>query len=439
MPELNEQQARALLEKVLRMSRADTCQVNVGGGSGGNIRYARNTVSTAGETTNQSINVTASFGRKSGSASGNEFDDAALERVVRRAEELARLAPDNPEWMEPLGPQEYLRTPGYHASTAGITPEFRAKVAADSILPSKNRQCVAAGFMQDQAGWTAMMNSKGLFAYDRRTGVDFSLTVRTDDEQGSGYVTRDYNDVSQFDPAATAAIAIEKAVASRVTRAIEPGKYTVVLEPTAVGDFMGNILGGFNARSAEEGRSYLSKPGGETRLGEKLVSDLVTISSDPMNPVVPAAPFGGDGMARRPMTYIDKGVVKALNYDRVWAARKGVEPTAGGGNMIMAGGNGGTVEDLIRSTTRGVLVTRFWYIRGVDAQTALSTGLTRDGTFYIENGRIQYAIKNFRFNESPIIMLNNIDALGTPVRQGNSLLPPIRARDFTFTSLSDAV
>jgi len=439
MPELNEQQARTLLEKVLRMSRADTCQVNVGGGSGGNIRYARNTVSTAGETTNQSINVTASFGRKSGSASGNEFDDAALERVVRRAEELARLAPDNPEWMEPLGPQQYLRTPGYHAATAGITPEFRAKVAADSILPSKNRQCVAAGFMQDQAGWTAMMNSKGLFAYDRRTGMNFSLTVRTDDEQGSGYVTRNYNDVSQFDSAATAAIAIEKAVASRVTRAIEPGKYTVVLEPTAVDDFMGGILGGFNARAAEEGRSYLSKPGGQTRLGEKLVSELVTISSDPMNPIVPAAPFGGDGMARRPMTYIENGVVKALNYDRVWAARKGVEPTAGGGNMIMAGGNGGTVEDLIRSTTRGVLVTRFWYIRLVDPQTVLLTGLTRDGTFLIEKGKIKSAIKNFRFNESPIIMLNNIDALGTPVRQGNSLLPPIRARDFTFTSLSDAV
>ncbi len=439
MSELNEQQARELLEKVLRMSRADSCQVTVGGGTGGNIRYARNTVSTAGETTNRSLNVTANFGRKSGSASGNEFDDAALERVVRRAEELARLAPDNPEWIDLLGPQQYPRTPGYHDATAAITPDFRAQVAADSILPSKNRGCVAAGFLQDNAGWNAMMNSKGLFAYDRRTGVNFSLTVRTEDEQGSGYVERSYNDVTQFDPAATAAIAIEKAVASRVTRAIEPGKYTVVMEPTAVSDFMGGILGGFNARAAEEGRSYLSKPGGQTRLGEKLVSELVTISSDPMNPVVPSSPWGQDGLPRKPMTYFENGVVKALNYDRVWAARKGVEPTAGGGNLIMAGGTGGSVADLIRTTTRGVLVTRFWYIRSVDPQTGLNTGLTRDGTFYIENGRILYAIKNFRFNESPIIMLNNIDALGTPVRAGNSLLPPIRARDFTFSSLSDAV
>ena len=138
------------------------------------------------------------------------------------------------------------------------------------------------------------------------------------------------------------------------------------------------------------------------------------------------------------MTFVEKGVVKQLNYDRVWAARKGVEPTPSVGNVIMSGGTG-TVEDLIRDTTRGVLVTRFFYIRGVDPQTLLLTGLTRDGTFFIENGKIAYAIKNFRFNESPIIMMNNLEALGTPVRQGGNLYPPIRARDFTFSSLSDAV
>jgi len=438
MPLLNEQQARAILEKVLRMSRADTCQVNIGGNTGGNIRYARNTVSTAGVSSNQSVAVSSSFGKRTGSATGNEFDDAALERVVRRSEELARLAPENPEWIEPLGPQTYLRTPGFDEATAAITPEFRAQVAADSIVPAKARDCVAAGFLEDRAGWNAVINSKGLFAYDRRTSLDFSLTVRTNDDQGSGYVTRDYNAVSKFDSAASAAIAIEKAVASRTTRAIEPGRYTVILEPTAVADFMGNLIGGFNARSAEEGRSFLSKPGGATRLGEKLVSEQVTIRTDPMNPEVPSAPAGGDGLPRRPMTFIENGVVKQLIHDRTWAARKGVEPTPQPGNMIMAGGSG-SVEDLIRSTTRGVLVTRFWYIRSVDPQTALVTGLTRDGTFYIENGKIAYAIKNFRFNESPIIMLNNIDALGTPVRQNGNLLPPIRARDFTFSSLSDAV
>lgn len=438
MAELTEAQAREILERVLRFSTADNCAVSIGGGTGGNIRYARNSVSTAGETTNRSVNVSASFGRKTGSASGNEFDAAALERVVRRAEELARLAPENPEWIEPLGPQVYLQTPGYSDATARITPEYRARVAADGIVPSRKRDCVAAGFLQDGARWQATMNSKGLFAYDRRTSVDFSLTVRTNDEQGSGYVARDFNDVSKFDSAGSATIAIEKAIASRTTRAIEPGKYTVILEPTAVADFIGNLTGGFNARAAEEGRSFMAKAGGGTRLGEKLFGDQITMATDPMHPEVPASAWGGDGLPRRAMTFVENGVVKQLSYDRTWARRKGVEPTPQPGNLIMSGGNG-SVEDLIRDTTRGVLVTRFWYIRSVDQQTGLSTGLTRDGTFYIENGKIQYAIKNFRFNESPIIMLNNVDALGKPVRQNGSLYPPIRARDFTFTSLSDAV
>jgi predicted Zn-dependent protease len=438
MSDLSETQAREILEKVIRMSRADTCQAAIGGGIGGNIRFARNTVSTAGVSSNRNLSVSASFGRRTGVASGNEFTDAALEAVVRRAEDLARLAPENPEWVEPLGPQQYLKTPGYYEATARITPEYRAQVAADSILPAKAKACVAAGFLQDGARWAATMNSKGLFAYDRRTDLDFSLTVRTDDDLGSGYAGRDYNDASRFDSAAAAQVAIEKAIASRTTRAIEPGKYTVVLEPTAVSDFLGNFLGGFNARAAEEGRSYLSKKGGGTKLGEKLVDERITVTTDPSHPDVPAAAWGFDGLPRRPMTFVEKGVVKQLNYDRVWAARKNVEPTPSVGNLIMSGGTG-TVEDLIRDTPRGVLVTRFFYIRGVDPQTLLLTGLTRDGTFFIENGKIAYAIKNFRFNESPIIMMNNIEALGTPVRQGGNLYPPIRARDFTFSSLSDAV
>ena len=438
MSDLSEQDSRAILEKVMRMSRADSCVAAIGGNVGGNIRFARNSVSTAGETTNRSLSVSSSFGRRTGSASGNEFDDAALERAVRRAEELARLAPENPEWLEPLGLQQYLATPGYYASTAAIGPEYRAQVAADSILPSKKMGAVAAGFLQDGSRWSALMNSKGLFAYDRRTDLDFSLTVRTEDDLGSGFVARDYNDAARFDSATSARVAIDKAIASRTTRAIEPGKYTVILEPTAVSDFVGNLLFGFNARAAEEGRTYLSKRGGGTRVGEKLVSEKVSISTDPMHPDAPAPGWGFDGLPRRAMTFVENGVVKQLNYDRIWAARKGVEPTPSPGNLIMSGGTG-TVDDLIRDTARGILVTRFWYIRSVDPQTLLLTGLTRDGTFFIENGRIQYAIKNFRFNESPIIMLSNVEAMGAPVRQGGNLFPPIRSRDFTFSSLSDAV
>ena len=434
---LDERQARAILEKALRFSRADACTVRLNGFSGGNIRYARNTVTTAGTRQNTSLGVTSHFGKRAGSASINELDDAAIERAVRRSEELARLAPEDPEAMELLGPQTYVPTPGWSDATAKITPAYRADVAAAGIVPAKQRDCVAAGYFEDTAGFTSMLNSKGLFGYYRSTGVDFSLTVRTTDGTGSGYVTRDYNDVGKFDPASSSRIALEKAVASRNAKALEPGKYTVILEPEASVELIQDMMG-FDARNADEGRSFLSAPGGGTRLGQKLVDERVTIYSDPTHPEAPAPPWSGDGMPRKRTVWIDKGVVKNLSYSRFWAQKQGKEPLPGPANIIMEGGTE-SLEDLIRGTTRGILLTRTWYIRFVDPQTVLLTGLTRDGTFYIENGRILHAVKNFRFNESPVIMLNNVDALGRPERIRGNMIPPMRVRDFTFTSLSDAV
>ncbi|HEU4829225.1 MAG TPA: TldD/PmbA family protein [Gemmatimonadales bacterium] len=434
---LDERQARAILEKALRLSKADECTVRLNGRTGGNIRYARNTVTTAGAQQNMSLSVASSFGKRTGSASTNEFDDASIERAIRRSEELARLAPENPEHMEVLGPQTYTPTPAYFESTAAITPDYRADVAAAGIVPARGKDCTAAGFLNDGAGFTSMLNSKGLFAYHRSSDVDFSLTVRTTDGSGSGYVTRDANDVRKFDAKTASAIALEKAVASRNPRAIEPGKYTVILEPEASVELIQNMMG-FDARSAEEGRSWLAAPGGTTRLGQKLMDERVTIYSDPSNPEVPASPWSGDGQARRRTMWIEKGVVKNLAYSRYWAQKQGKEPLPGPANIIMEGGNE-SLEELIRGTRRGILLTRTWYIRTVDPQTLLYTGLTRDGTFYIEDGQIRYAVKNFRFNESPVIMLNNLDALGRPERIRGNLIPPMRVRDFTFTSLSDAI
>ena len=188
----------------------------------------------------------------------------------------------------------------------------------------------------------------------------------------------------------------------------------------------------------------MSKPGGKTKLGEKIVDERVTIYSDPTHPELPASPWSGDGQPQGKVNWIEKGVVKNLSYSRYWAQKQGKKPLPGPNNVIM---NGGTMslEDMIKSTQRGILVTKLWYIRDVDPQTLLLTGLTRDGTFYIENGKIKHPIKNFRFNESPVIMLNNLDALGKPERvvstesNQNYLLPPMKIREFTFSSLSDAV
>jgi predicted Zn-dependent protease len=436
---LTESEARALLEKTLKMSKAEACEVNISGNSGGNIRYARNTVSTAGAAEDNNVVVQVRYGKRSGTATANQFDEATLERTVRAAEELARLAPEDPESMPPLGPQSYSPVAAaFVDQTAAITPAYRATVAEQSITPAKAKGCVAAGFLQDGSSWQAMANSKGLFAYHKDTGLNFSVTMRTTDGLGSGYVERDVNDVARFDAAAASEIAIEKAVASREARAIEPGKYTVIMEPTAAVELLQPLVFSLNARNADEGRSPLSKAGGGTRLGEKLVDEAVSIRSDPANMDVPTSPWAGDGRVRKPTSWIEKGVVKNLFYSRYWAEKQGKEALPGPANIIMDGGTA-SIEELIRDTARGVLVTRFWYIRYVDPQTLLLTGLTRDGTFYIEDGKIKHAVKNFRFNESPIIMLNNVDALGKPVRAQGSMVPPMRIRDFTFTSLSDAV
>ncbi|MDH5398235.1 MAG: TldD/PmbA family protein [Cyclobacteriaceae bacterium] len=437
---LSKEEAKAILQKVISFATADECEANLNGTMGGNIRYARNSVSTAGKVADTSLVVQAAFGKKMGTSTINEFDEASLKKVVQRAEELARLAPENPEYMGVLDPQEYDESPTFSQSTADITPEYRAEVAARSIDPARSKDITAAGFLQDSAGFDSMMNSKGLFAYRKSTNVDFTVTMRTNDGTGSGWVTRDYNDVNKFDAVEASAIAIDKAVLSKEPRAIEPGKYTVILEPAASVGLIRNMVYNMNARSADEGRSFLSKKGekGENRLGEKMFDERVHIFTDPHHPDLPGSTWSGNGLPIQKLDMIKGGTVENLFYDRFWAGQKGVKPVPFSGGFIMAGGDG-SIADMIADTKRGVLVTRTWYIRTVDPQTLLYTGLTRDGTFFIENGKIAYPLKNFRFNESPVIMLNNLEALGKQYRVDGNLIPVMKIRDFTFSSLSDAI
>ncbi len=445
---LSKEEAKSIIDKVLKYAKADETAVSVSGGRTGNIRYARNSVSTSGESNNLALAVTSVYGKRSGTATINEFDDASLEKTVRRAEEIAQLAPENPEYMPMLGPQTYLNTNPYSENTAKIDPEYRAKAAFDSLDPCRKKSLTAAGYMEDSTGFSAIGNSKGLFAYNRATSVDFTITVRTADGLGSGYAIRDVTDISKLSTKEATEIAMQKALASVNAKALEPGKYTVILEPAASVDLLQNMMGSMDGRSADEGRSFLSKKGGGTRLGEKLFDERVTIYSDPTNPEIPTSAFGGggggrfgggaDGRPQEKVTWVDKGVVKNMYFSRFWADKKGVKATPPPAAVIMAGDTQ-SLADLIKSTERGILVTRLWYIRAVDPQTLLYTGLTRDGTFYIENGQIKYPVKNFRFNESPVIMLNNLEAMGRPVRIGGNLIPPLKIRDFTFSSLSDAV
>lgn len=441
---LSEAEAKALLEKVLRYSKAEECEANLYGHIKGNIRYALNEVSTSGSLISQGLAIQSSFGKKVGVATIDEFDEASIEKVMRRSEELAQLAPENPEYVGVLGPQEYTRSTGYFASTANISPAFRAEAVAKSLSISSTQELSAAGFLENHNGYSALMNSKGLFAYYPSTNVNFSLTVRTEDGTGSGYVIKGYNDVDKLDTAAVSKVAVQKSLQSVGARALEPGKYTVILEPAAGAVLLENLYFDMDARSADEGRSFFSNPDGKTKLGETIVDERVTIYSDPTHPELPASPWSDDGQAQHRTAWIEKGIAKNLSYSRYWAQQKGVAPLPYPNNMIMEGGEA-TLEEMIKSTERGILVTKLWYIRSVDPQTLLLTGLTRDGTFYIENGQIKYPVKNFRFNESTIIMLNNLETLGISERTVSTesdrsyMVPPMKIREFTFTSLSDAI
>ncbi len=438
------EEAQKLLQKVLSYSKADECEVSLTGSDSGNIRYARNSVSTSGEINQLSLAVSSSYGKKTGNATINEFDDASLRKVVQRSEELAQLAPENPEHMPLLGPQTFADSITYVPETAAITPDTRAEAVGKSIQVSKDAGLQAAGYLENTTEFEAVMNSKGLFAYNKATDVVFSITTRNEEGTGSGYAARGYNDVTKLDTLSATKIATTKATGSIGARAIEPGKYTVILEPVAVAYLLENMFFGLDARSADEGRSFMSKPGGGNRLGDQLMDTKVNIYTDPFNPDLPSSTWNREGQPVGKRSWIEGGVVKNLSYSRYWAQKKGVDPVPGPSNVIMTGGTD-TLEEMIKSTEKGILVSRLWYIRMVDPQTLLLTGLTRDGTFYIENGEIKFPVKNFRFNESPVIMLNNVEALGKPERTisvesyRSYLVPPIKARDFTFSSLSDAV
>ncbi|GHF19201.1 TldD/PmbA family protein [Kordiimonas sediminis] len=450
---MTREEAKALLTKVLSYSKAEACECNLDGEVNGNIRYARNTVSTSGELNDVNLTVQSSFGKKQGTASTNEFTDAAIEKVVRASEELARLAPDNPEFMPILGPQEYEKVNTHFQSTVDVDPSWRAEAADASIAASKANNLVSSGYLNDSETFAAVMNSKGLFAYNKMTNVSFTATIRTADGKGSGWVSRDFNDAKKMDTKEASAIAIQKSMDSVDGKAMEPGRYTVIMEPAATVQLLQNMFSAMNQRTADEGRSFLSGKSKEegapkNRLGEKMFDERVTIYTDPQSPDAPTHPFSGDGAAFRRTDWIKDGVVTTMPNSRYWAEKTGMPyvPTPYTGGGLFAGqtpinmdGGDESLEDMIKNTRRGVLVTRLWYIRQLDPQSLMYTGLTRDGTFYIENGEIKYPIKNFRFNESPIVMLNNIEALGKPQRINGCMIPPMKLRDFNFSSLSDAV
>lgn len=442
---LSRDDAQALIERIKKFSTAEAIEVQVNGGYATNVRFADNQMSTAGGVSDFQVAVQSYFGAKHAVVTTNELTDDALRHAVQSSEKLAKLAPDDPESMPLLPPQHYQPVEAYFPSVADMSADARAKIALTALAPCRSAgDLTAAGFLQNNAFFAAYGTSTGLLAYHRGTSTNYTVTVRTTDGTGSGWAGAEHNDAHEVDFAAVSNRAIEKARASRAPVAIEPGRYTVIMEPQAVGDLC-QLIGFYaDARATDEGRSPFVKQGGGTKIGEKILDERIDIYADPFDPMIRAQPFDGDGLPLGRQEFVKDGVLKTLYYSRFWAKKKGVQPTGAPTSFLMSGGTA-TVEDMIKATPRGILVTRLWYLREVDPRTILYTGLTRDGTFLIENGKISKAVKNFRFNDSPLFMLNNVEMLGRPQRLagteagGAVVVPAVKVRDFNFTSLSDAI
>ena len=443
---LSRAEAERVVQTVVSLRQLDGVAVAIRAGRTRNLRFAANQLSTAGVTEDAQATITAIDGKRRASVTTNDLTREGLERAVRKAEAIARLAPEDPEAMPLLGAQQYREVPAaWDEATASLDAAAAIDAARSALAPARTGKTLeVAGFLLVSGSATVLGNSAGLFAYHRGSRANYTITARTADGTGSGWASDDAVAWGKLDFAATSARAIDKSLRSRNPVAIEPGRYTVVLEPTAVGDLVSLLGRYFQARAADEGRSPFSKRGGGNRVGEQVVSPLVTLASDPADPAVLAAPFDGEGLPLARQAWIDKGVLRTLQLSRAWAARTGGTPTGGASSLLLAGGTE-PLDRLIAGTQRGILVTRLWYLREVDPRTALHTGLTRDGTFLIENGKVTKSIKNMRFNESPLFLLNNVEALGPAVRVGDgdggpvTVMPSLRARDFSFTSLSDAV
>ena len=269
------------------------------------------------------------------------------------------------------------------------------------------------------------------------------MTARTPDGKSSGYFQRSHYDIDRLDTKRIARESIRKAIDGRGSRTVEPGGYSVILEPQAVAEILGRIRFQFNARLADEGRSPLSVSRGKTKLGQQIFDKRINIYSDPWNAEIPASPSAQAGIPAEKFYLVRNGVLENLIYSRFWAKRKNTTPTPGPVNTIFESGTNPTsLEQMIKTTKKALLIGRFWYIRTTDRRTASVTGLTRDGVWMVENGKIAYPVKNFRFNQSTIQMLasGNVEMIGVPERVGNTaLLPALKLKNFNFTSQSEAV
>jgi predicted Zn-dependent protease len=447
---LDEQDTRRLTATILGYVKADDATVDVRSRIHSYLRFAANAPQTSGRAETASAQIVVWIGQRRGSVTTSDLTDASLRAAVEQAETLARISPVDREYLPTLGLQQYMPVDAYADATANLSVSDRARSVGEAIGAAEKAGVVSAGFHQAEASTSGTATRNGNFSYQRHTVASLGMTARTREGGGSGFFLRSHVDATRLEVPRIAREAIRRAAASRNARPLAPGVYPVILEAQAVADMMSGGGLGFDARAAEEGRSPFSAPGGRTRVGERVFDDRINIVSDPWRAELPGWSVAAGGIPAGVVFFARNGLLETLISSRYWAQEKKREPTPGPVNWILeASGRTASLEEMIRATERGLLVARFWYIRMVDPRRALLTGLTRDGLWWIEQGRIAYPVRNFRFNQSVVEMLapGNVEMIGASERvsasesQGTAamLAPPLRLRAFAFTSASDAV
>jgi len=458
---LTRDKAADLFNRVKRYSSADEVEVLCCGGKSALTRFANNIIHQNVAEENYSLSVRTGFDGRTARATTNKLDEESLKRVVQASESLARVQHPDPDLLPMPDAGEGARATRafpsrYFAQTAALTPELRADSVNRIVGVATRHKLTTAGIFSSAEWVEGIFNSRGLTGWHTHTSSEVSITMLAGDS--SGWQKANYPDVSQQDPAGLAEIAACKALDSASPRELQPGKYTVILEPAAVLDMVGFMFFEFGGLSILDQRSFLNN-----RVAKQIFGPTINVWDDAAHPLQAGAWFDGEGIPRQRVHLVENGVVKRLVYARATAQKMRQSEHADKVGPVMATGHGfslpnemgeapinivfGTPEDpktvdqMVASTERGVLVTRLWYIREVDPYEKILTGMTRDGTFYVESGKVRHGLLNFRFNESLLHMLSSVEAMGTPVRASGEesfdmVVPPMKVRDFNFTEVT---
>jgi len=396
-------------------------------------RFAENAITQNRGGEEEELRLMVAFGNRHGSSIINTSDDQSLGRLVARAEAIAKSAPEDPEFVPPLPPQQYPTTPSaFDPEVARMEPGGMADHVARVISTAKDKGYVASGLMGAGVRTTSLATLAGLYAFDSRSTVELSTTMHG--HRGSGHAAEASWNGNDVDAEAIAERALATAQAAQDPRSIEPGDYTVILEPLAVAEILLFMAMNLGAREAEEGSTAFAGT-----LGAQLVSPQFTLTTEIDDPRMPGPPFSDDGLPSRRIVWIEKGIPRRLHHSRFWAREKGEEADPSLFPLCVAGEDR-SVDDLIAGCACGLLVRRFWYIRYVDRRELLLTGMTRDGLFLIENGAISGPVKNLRFNESPLVLFRNIVGLSRPAYVDCRIrVPAVMSERFTFSSTTESV